>query len=586
MEATTTIRKMLKDGHIFVPEYQRAYSWDTELGGGKAMHVNVFLSDLEQYVSLPPGAYYFGHFLFERTTGKTADGEESFAIVDGQQRLTTITIFLAALFAQLRNIRQLSEKEAHLEEDLVRRGHVMRFETVEHDRLFFKDFVIDATRRSCENLEYVSQRRIANAVNHMRAYLSGKTESELLGLLETVANAKCTTDIVENSGEAMQMFLFQNNRGKKPSKLEVVKALLMRAVYLQGGNDRHALLREMDARFSEMYRDLSAIENHVDEDEVLACACRMLDGSLYAEVSLQDIEKELINDGVIWAQSFAGVLSKCFRNLRIFFVEDSEKHLEAHALRQLGCSGLALAFIAKTYDLGIGFDGRARVWHVLESLILRHRLVGTRAILDSRLNDVFQNMREDNAVAQLEERLQRLATAKDWWWGYWTDERLLECLSREIVDRPIAKFLLWRYENELVTNSGENGYAWKRYSEIVSPELEHIAPQTPTDGHPVANGYGDYDDANDPENGIVSGHWLDSIGNHLILPKSHNCKIGNIPFANKHETYTHSAQQLEVREMSRIRQAVVGRLVWDKTCIERRRNKIVEVLMKVYSINK
>ena len=142
MEATTTIRKMLKDGHIFVPEYQRAYSWDTELGGGKAMHVNVFLSDLEQYVSLPPGAYYFGHFLLERTTGKTADGEEAFAIVDGQQRLTTITIFLAALFAQLRSIRQLSEKEAHLEEDLVRRGHVMRFETVEHDRLFFKDFVV------------------------------------------------------------------------------------------------------------------------------------------------------------------------------------------------------------------------------------------------------------------------------------------------------------------------------------------------------------------------------------------------------------------------------------------------------------
>ena len=586
MEATTTIRKMLKDGHIFVPEYQRAYSWDTELGGGKAMHVNVFLSDLEQYVSLPSGTYYFGHFLFERTAGKTVDGEESFAIVDGQQRLTTITMFLAVLFARLRSIRQLSEKEAHLEEDLVRRGHVMRFETVEHDRLFFKDYVIDAARRDCENLEYVSQRRIANAVNHMRAYLGAKTESELLGLLETVANAKCTTDIVENSGEAMQMFLFQNNRGKKPSKLEVVKALLMRTVYLQGGNERHVLLREMDARFSEMYRDLSAIEDHVDEDEVLACACRMQEGSLYAEVSLQVIEKKLTNDGIVCAQSFAGALSKCFRHLRIFFVEDSERHIEAHALRQLGCSGLALAFIAKTYDLGIGFGGRVRVWHVLESLILRHRLAGTRAILDSRLNDVFQDMVDDNAVAQLEERLQRLATAKDWWWGYWTDERLLECLSREIVDRPIAKFLLWRYENELVTNSGENGYAWKRYSEIVSPELEHIAPQTPTDGHPVANGYGDYNDVSDPENGIVSGHWLDSIGNHLILPKSHNCKIGNIPFANKHETYTHSAQQLEVREMSRIRQAEVGQLVWDKTCIERRRNKIVEALMKVYSMNK
>lgn len=585
MEVTTTIRKMLKDGHIFVPEYQRAYSWDTELGGGKAMHVNVFLSDLEQYVSLPPGAYYFGHFLFERTTGKTADGEESFAIVDGQQRLTTITIFLAALFAQLRNIRQLSEKEAHLEEDLVRRGHVMRFETVEHDRLFFKDFVIDATRRSCENLEYVSQRRIANAVNHMRAYLSGKTESELLGLLETVANAKCTTDIVENSGEAMQMFLFQNNRGKKPSKLEVVKALLMRTAYLQGGTSKETVLRDLDYRFTEIYRNLAAIEDYADEDDVLACACRIEANSLYAEAALTTIEKNL-SGGIVWAEKFAKCLSDCFRDLKMFFIEESSQVLEANALRHLGCGSWALPFVIKAYYVGLEQDDRIKVWRVLESLLVRQRMIGTRANLVSRLNDVFQAMTGETAVQLLVDRLEKICITNDWWWAYWTDSRLLECLSREIVDRPIAKFLLWRYENELVTNSGENGYAWKRYSEIVSPELEHIAPQTPTDGHPVANGYGDYDDANDPENGIVSGHWLDSIGNHLILPKSHNCKIGNIPFANKHETYTHSAQQLEVREMSRIRQAEVGRLVWDKTCIERRRNKIVEALMKVYSINK
>ncbi len=31
MEASTTIKQMLAGNRIFVPTYQRAYSWDTEL---------------------------------------------------------------------------------------------------------------------------------------------------------------------------------------------------------------------------------------------------------------------------------------------------------------------------------------------------------------------------------------------------------------------------------------------------------------------------------------------------------------------------------------------------------------------------
>ena len=31
MEASTTIKQMLAGNKIFVPTYQRAYSWDTEL---------------------------------------------------------------------------------------------------------------------------------------------------------------------------------------------------------------------------------------------------------------------------------------------------------------------------------------------------------------------------------------------------------------------------------------------------------------------------------------------------------------------------------------------------------------------------
>ena len=583
MESQTTIKRMLKEGRIIVPNYQRAYSWDAELKGGRPLQVNVFLADLEQYLKLPSGLYYFGHFLFQRTADTTSDGDEILAIVDGQQRLTTITIFVASLFARLREIRPLSEEELHLEEDLVRRGRSLRFETVDHDHVFFREYVLDRSRMEREKLPYVSQRRIADAADCICQFLSDKDENTLLAFLKTVANAKCTTDTVGDSGEAMQMFLFQNNRGKKPSKLEVVKALLTKVAYLHGGNDRDDLLHDMDDRFADIYRDITAMEDYVDEDEVLLCACRIGENTLYADASLPEIEKHLSEGGLAWAEKFVIRLSECFRELRKFFIDEAERELTAHALRQIGCVNWMLPFVVRALSFGLSPNDRMSIWRVLESLAVRHRMVGTRAILVSRLNDVFQSMTPGSSAVPLRDRLKRLAEAKDWWWAYWTDAALESALKGEITDRALSRFLLWRYENALIANGVQAGYSWKHFDEIVSPELEHIAPQKPTDDSPVANGYGEYEYAEVPGEGIVSGHWMDSIGNHLILPKSHNCQIGNEPFKDKFDTYTHSEQQQEVRTIAEKRKDEMGILCWDKICIERRRDHITKTLMKIYS---
>ncbi|HQQ02843.1 MAG TPA: DUF262 domain-containing protein, partial [Bacteroidales bacterium] len=115
MEASTTVNKMLAGNKIFVPTYQRAYSWDTEFDKSKTQkHVNVFLSDLEDYnKSLASTPYYFGHFLFEEKS------ESNFGVIDGQQRLTTIVIFLSALFSKLKSIRSLTENEEVLFENMI-----------------------------------------------------------------------------------------------------------------------------------------------------------------------------------------------------------------------------------------------------------------------------------------------------------------------------------------------------------------------------------------------------------------------------------------------------------------------------------
>lgn len=137
MEASTTIRKMMAGNKIVVPTYQRAYSWDTPLEkSDRNTQTDVFLSDLEEYSrSSTNSSYYFGHFLFE-------ERNQEFNVIDGQQRLTTIVIFLSALFTKLKAIRPLSEEEEIYFEDMVKRRNAIRFSTVDYDNRLFIDYVI------------------------------------------------------------------------------------------------------------------------------------------------------------------------------------------------------------------------------------------------------------------------------------------------------------------------------------------------------------------------------------------------------------------------------------------------------------
>ena len=89
---------MLSGNKIFVPTYQRAYSWEDK-------QTKQFLVDLQDYVeSHTASSYYFGHFLFEDK------GSRDFAIIDGQQRLTTITIFISAIYRRLEELAGLCQR--------------------------------------------------------------------------------------------------------------------------------------------------------------------------------------------------------------------------------------------------------------------------------------------------------------------------------------------------------------------------------------------------------------------------------------------------------------------------------------------
>jgi hypothetical protein len=131
------IVKIFSDDYVFsIPDYQRPYSWTTE-------QAQELFDDLLGFVPANPGAiadmpsYFLGSIVLIKSDTPFAD------VVDGQQRLTTLTLLLSTIrsFAS-------GDERAGLTEYIYEKGNrfagtVDRFRLTlrERDKKFFQDYV-------------------------------------------------------------------------------------------------------------------------------------------------------------------------------------------------------------------------------------------------------------------------------------------------------------------------------------------------------------------------------------------------------------------------------------------------------------
>ncbi|MCT7905195.1 MAG: HNH endonuclease family protein [Candidatus Ornithobacterium hominis] len=457
----------------------------------------------------------------------------------------------------------MTEKEEVAKEDMILRKSAHRFETVDYDKQLFKDYVVNQTKKDKNGLDTESAKRIVNAFDFFNAYFSDKDETYLLKMLETVQNASCTTHPVKDESEAIQMFIFQNNRGKKPSNLEIIKAQFMFNVHLFGGEEKEALIEEIKSRFEKIYKSISSIEYRINEDEVLTYTLRVHFNSLWENNAIDKINSLLSEANPIpFIKLFTQSLATSFEHLTTFFGKDERENIEIHSLITLGGIGIAIPFIIKAYSFGLSTQQISQLCNKLESVVLRHRLIGTRADITSRLNGVYKEFTADNPdINPIIDRINWLKVTQDWWWAYWNDTELERALQGGI-NHPTAKYLLWKYENHM-ENQGKSGYTPTRFDKIEKPELEHIAPQTDN----PESGYDKYDEE-------FVNQYINCLGNYLLLSKSHNCSVGNKPFADKRNSYNHLEQQREIQRMT------TENIQWTRELIQSRKEKIVEFIME------
>ena len=338
----------------------------------------------------------------------------------------------------------------------------------------------------------------------------------------------------------------------------------MYSIHLNGGNEKEALLDQLQLRFEKIYSSISSIEDFIDEDEVLVHTLRVHFNSLWESNAIDRTTKSLASDRPIdFITRFTRSLSDSFDYLKEFYCIDQRNHLPIHSIISLGHISAAIPFVIKSYVAEIPKSDLCALCSSLESLIVRHRLIKTRAIITSRLDDVYKRFEPGNSeISLIIDRVQKLRHDTRWWWAFWNNDALAEAMKGS-VNASLAKFILWKYENHLLKSRDQTGYPDIWFDALDSPELEHIAPKTQ---NPEA-GYDDYDDE------FLENH-LESFGNYLLIAKSHNCSVGNKPFVEKRESYDYLEQQREIQRMTE------ENMTWTRDHIATRQSKILGFILK------
>ena len=539
MEAINIQSLFSTASQFMIPSYQRAYSWGTS-------QREQFIQDLRDAAD----RYYLGHFLFEKV-----ESNDGVSLIDGQQRLTTIVIFFSCMQKELE--KRSASEGADIEMTAKRLRHTYirdsftkkrRFKTVDYDDAFFLNEIIDCSTFIPEKeLSSSSQRRIRHCREYFEKVFEGEDTSTLLKWTNLIEHASVTEFKVASKIEAAQIFAFQNDRGKALSHLEVLKSFFMLQIYLHEPQEtQEDYILRLNKAFEDIYEAIVRISTN--EDDVLRYFWMAYSTKGYGT------EKPL-----------------------------EEKSFDMMNLKRLNNMALTLPILIKAKVIANTMEQTfSRLVRLAENFTFRQAARGGRAAIESRLNGLLVNSWDDASFnQQINNFVDRMR------WDYWNDNELRRVLSSGFIygNRKVCTYLLWRYEQSLCPQD----YPAPRlnWEDIVRKEsLEHIAPQHPQDGKPLASGYGEYKNLEFPEEGIESGEWLHSIGNLLLMSQSQNSAVGNKDFVSvKLPSYESETSML--RQQKEIRNFVDNQETpcWNKSAIERRRNHIIEQALKIWNID-
>lgn len=218
----------LKDYFFLVPDYQREYVWKAD------DQVEQFLTDIDNEYDENADqqeSYFIGSIIIVKNKNK-------YDVIDGQQRLTTITLTLCAIRDLLSNQELTDLQKNHLSTvnnllysfDLDTEKHLLRLELQYEESKNFLDTLILKEKYEGENTASIQKMRAA--YNQIYNYLENILQKGVPALTKFARYFMSKIDLVliesEDIGSALKIFETINQRGASLNAMDLVKNLLFR----------------------------------------------------------------------------------------------------------------------------------------------------------------------------------------------------------------------------------------------------------------------------------------------------------------------------------------------------------------------
>jgi uncharacterized protein with ParB-like and HNH nuclease domain len=204
--ATTKITDLFNDRYFEIPRYQRGYAWEKQ-------HIRELFEDIKEAID-SNSSHYIGTVVLS----KCSTDPKKFYVVDGQQRLTTITLLIAQLLQKIQDGDTRIYQKMHY----IKKGSQYSLKPLERDVQLFQQLLNGDLSATPQNK---SQRFMIEAVEEMKFQIDNLQNPEQF--LDAIGNLEIMEFIENSEGDAIRIFQTVNDRGKSLSNMEKMKSLLI-----------------------------------------------------------------------------------------------------------------------------------------------------------------------------------------------------------------------------------------------------------------------------------------------------------------------------------------------------------------------
>ncbi len=564
---TLTISQLFNNQseQFFIPAYQRRYAWQWK----QAKELFDDVNNLEDADS-----HLLGNIVC-LTTAHTA-GINSLEVVDGQQRITTLSLLLKAFhrkFLEIGDIDECNRIEGLLDArgaDRNTQNKVLLGELDDPDY----ERVLKQT-----DLESIKNENLLKNYNYFKNWLKDLKNDDLYALHYKFMNSVSVIRLdVFNAKDAYKLFETINNRGLKLNPTDIIKNFLLgHASYFDQNtldkvkdNWKQLIIALDQISTDDFFRQLMSgflrrkitFTYLTDEFKKYYINCvkdveKLPEYKIYKKIELKDEDElqEELGDEVNNTENNNGEdedsseeksdlltvieFSKLLKDYALVYAkirnrtcEDNKINAAIYNLQRIKSMPSYIYLLPLFFDEDNGDKEKLQILKMIAVFMLRRHICEYRTgELDDIFSKLVNSLDEEDFVEEA-----KIQLIKDIPGDTEFKLKFKKATYKNNFNR--AKYVLEQYEYDNIGNTGELSI-----NSGMDVHLEHIIPQTITTKKSIRE-FGDWELYLGENAALILPEYINRIGNFTLLGQKLNIDASNNPFEDKLVEYKKSAFKL------------------------------------------